>query len=431
MIQLQALNYILKNKDADLLTTYGPEYYFNYTTEYNVIKAHYDKYKTIPDVLTVLDKIPEFSVVDTNESKKYIEDKLYEEYIYEFVRTTVKDKKEEFKDDAVKAKNDLVYKLQNLHPPRMSYGTNIVAKAQDRYNKLIDTLASPNADKFSTGLPELDMKLGGGMHRGEEVIVVFARTNNAKTWIAEKFATSVWADGNNVGFFSPEMSDLSIGYRFDTLYKNFSNKGVQGSEDDFNTDKYKKYIAELSKNKTIFSVTSPLDFDREVTVSKLRKWVIDLDLKMLVIDGLTYLKNERVPNGRQPEHERLTDISEDLMTLSNELHIPIIVVVQANREGARDANGEVNDDTPEIDTIRGSDGISHNASRVISVRCKSGQIMLYLNKNRYGEVNVKIIYNYDINTGRFTFVSNPKDGIQVDVEGTKAQFEQNDTKQGF
>ena len=136
----------------------------------------------------------------------------------------------------------------------------------------------------------------------------------------------------------------------------------------------------MPKNKTIFSVTSPLDFDREVTVSKLRKWVQDLDLKFLVIDGLTYLKNERT-KGHQPEHERLTDITEDLMTLSNELLIPIVVVVQANREGARDSNGEISNDTPEIDTIRGSDGISHNASRVISVRCKDSTLTLYLNKN--------------------------------------------------
>ena len=81
MIQLQALNYILKNRDHDLLMTYGQEYYFNYEAEYNVIKNHYTKYKTVPDVLTVQDKVPTFKVIDTNESKQYIEQKLYEEYV--------------------------------------------------------------------------------------------------------------------------------------------------------------------------------------------------------------------------------------------------------------------------------------------------------------------------------------------------------------
>lgn len=425
MIQLQALNYILKNHDSELLMDYGPEYYFNYTNEYKIIKDHYMKYKTIPDALSLLEKVPDFQIIDTNESKEYIKEKLFEEFVYKRTREIMADKKELFKTDAVRARNEMVNELLGLQAPKSNYGVNIVANAQERYEKLISTLASPNADKFSTGLPELDMKLGGGMHRGEEVIVVFARTNNAKTWIAEKFAVSVWAEGHNVGFFSPEMTATSIGYRFDTLLKNFNNKGIQGSDITYNTDKYKTYIGNLAKNKTIFSVTSPLDFDREVTVTKLKKWAVDLDLKMLVIDGLTYLHDEK-GNGRQNETQRLTDISEDLMTLSNELSIPIVVVVQANREGARDANGEINNDTPEIDTIRGSDGISHNASRVISVRCKDGMITLYLNKNRYGEVNVKLIYKYDINEGRFTYIANPKDGLNIAAEDARGDFDKNE-----
>ncbi len=421
MIQLQALNYILKNKDADFLMTFGPEYYFNYANEYNVIRDHYTKYKTVPDVLTILDKVHSFNVIDTNESKKYIEQKLYEEYVYEFTRQVMNDKRELFKVDSVKAKNEIVSALNNLHPPKVSYGVDIVAAAQDRYDKLINTLASPNANKISTGLKELDMKLGGGMRMGEEFIVLFARTNNAKTWVAEKIAVSAWESGLNVGFFSPEMTATSIGYRFDTLYKNFSNYGIQGSDASFDTSKYRAYINNLSKNKNKFSVTSPMDFDKEVTISNLRKWVTDLNLKLIVIDGLTYLKNERT-KGHQPEHERLTDLSEELMTLSNELEIPIIAVVQANREGARDKEGEISNDTPEIDTIRGSDGISHNASRVISVRYKDDNITLYLNKNRYGEVNVKLIYSYDINEGKFHYINNPKSGFDVSIEDQKAPY---------
>ena len=44
MIQVVALNYILNNKDTELLSRYGEEYYFKYTKEYNFIKKHYAKY---------------------------------------------------------------------------------------------------------------------------------------------------------------------------------------------------------------------------------------------------------------------------------------------------------------------------------------------------------------------------------------------------
>ena len=433
MIQESALNYILKFKDADLLTTYDEKYYFNYKDEYKIIRNHYDKYKVIPDVLTVLEALnalPEkssFKVVDTNESKTYIEQKLFEDYVYEFTRVTMNEKAGLFKVDAVRAKNELLSALVELHPPRLTYGTDIVAQAQERYDHLLDTLATPLANKFSTGLDQLDEVLGGGLHRGEEYFVIFARTNNGKSWIAEKIAVSVWEAGYNVGYFSPEMSAISVGQRFDTLYKNFSNRGVQGDDPDFNTDKYKSYINSLAKNKAKFSVTTPLDFDKEVTVTKLRKWCIDLDLKLLVIDGLTYLKNER-SDGRQQETQKLTELSEDLMTLSNELSIPVIAVVQANREAARDANGEVNNDTPEIDTIRGSDGISHNASRVISVRYKDNTLTLYLNKNRYGPVGNKLIWTFQINEGRFIYLSNPKSGLATDATTDEDPNSQYDDK---
>jgi len=112
------------------------------------------------------------------------------------------------------------------------------------------------------------------------------------------------------------------------------------------------------------------------------------------------------------------------MSLSIEMGIPIIEVVQANRVGARDKDGDVNTDAPEIDTIRGSDGISHNASRILSVvhnrttKGSAGSLTMYLNKNRYGQDGNKLIYTYDINTGTFTYVNNPKSGIDIEPDTT-------------
>lgn len=416
MVQLQALNYILKNKDADFLLLYDQKYYFNYIDEYKFILSHYHKYKTIPDTSTVLSKFNEFSIMDITESKDYIAQKLHEDYTYNESVKAINASSEAFSKDAVKAKQDLINVLNSIVPPVRSYGVDIIKNAQERYDKFIDKMANKDNHIFSTGLDELDMSIDG-LQRGEELIVVFARTNNCKSWIAEKLAVSVWETGNNVGFFSPEMTAESVGYRFDTLYKHFDNKGIQGSIEDFDSTNYKKYIQSLPKNNTIFSVTTPMDFNKEVTVSAIKTWVQELDLKMIVIDGITYMKNER-SNGRQNTTERLTDISEDLMTLSVELGIPIVIVVQANREAARDKDGDVNDDAPELDTIRGSDGISHNASKVISVVHRKETITLYINKNRNGQVGQKLIYNYDVNTGKFTYIDNPKSGLALDPNST-------------
>lgn len=415
MVQLQALNKIIKDKDIDLLTTYNRDYYSNYLSEYDFIAEHYKKYKSIPDIETVLEKFKDFSVIDVRETREYIEDKLYEEFVYTTAVNTINNSGAEFSKNAIKACDTLVKKLTSIKAPVRSFGVDIIANAQDRYDKLLDKLTHKEEYFFSTGLKELDMTIGG-LQRGEELLVIFARTNNCKSWIAEKLAVSVWEQGNNVGFFSPEMSADSVGYRFDTLYKNFDNKAIQGNKDGFDDKDYKKYVGKLSKSKNVFSVTTPLDFNREVTVSALKKWITELDLKMIVIDGLTYMTNERQSSKFQNTTERLTDISEDLITLSVELSIPIVIVVQANRVAARDKDGEVNDDAPELDTIRGSDGISHNATKVISIVHRKDTTTMYINKNRTGAVGQKLIYNYDVNLGKFTYMDNPKSGLALSTE---------------
>ena len=434
MIQLQALNYIVNSKDTDFLNKWDEKYYFNYDNEYKFILNHFRTYKTIPDASTMLDHFDTFTPMVVNESVNYLEQRLYEEYVYNTVSELINDSTQGFTTDAVKAKEKLMQQLQNIKSPSRSYGVDIIKTAQSRYDKLIDKLNDRDEYILSTNLTELDMILNGGLRRGEEFVVIYARTNNAKTWIAEKLAVEVWAGpkddkgnitgkGQNVGFFSPEMSADEIGYRFDTLFKNFDNHGITGADANFKSDDYKKYVNTLTKkDRPAFSVVTPLDFpNRRVTVSELRRWIEELDLQMIVIDGLTYLTNERGSKGKNTT-ENLTEIAEDLMLLSIEKKIPIVTVMQANRTGARDSDGEVSTESPELDTIRGSDGISHNASRAISVYKAKDVIKLYLSKNRYGEKGQHLFYQYDINTGKFTYTPNPKDGIAIDTGASNDDY---------
>ena len=434
MIQLQVLNYIIKQKDSEFLTTFSEEFFPSYESEYKFIKDHYLKYKNIPDVETVLEKFNKFNVLDVRESKKFLQDKLVEEYSYSKSVEIINKGGEMFTVDSRKAVDYIVRNLADIKAPTRKFGTNIIKSASNRYDKFLHKLNSvdDNEYSFASGLPELDLLLDG-IRRGEELIVLYARTNNGKSWIAEKIATSIWADGFNVGFFSPEMSDDEVGYRFDTLFKNFSNHSFNGRDREFNADSYSSYIKKLTKHDNEFNVTSPLDFDKEVTVSKIKRWIEELSLDFIVIDGLSYLYNERGQSKK--ETDRLTDIAEDLMSLSMEMKIPIVAVMQANRTAARDSNGEVNDDAPELDTIRNSDGISHNASRAISVRQKDGILTLKITKNRYGVVGNKLTYNWDINTGRFTYLPNPKAKLpegenEKIAEENRNQFE-DDSEQLF
>jgi hypothetical protein len=120
------------------------------------------------------------------------------------------------------------------------------------------------------------------------------------------------------------------------------------------------------------------------------------------IDGISYLTDERMRRGDN-RTSQLTNISEDLMDLSIELKVPIIVVAQYNREGAKD------DEAPGLENIRDSDGIAYNCSVAISARQKDSKMELNVRKNRNGVTGDKLSYLWDIDTGNFTFVENEDD----------------------
>lgn len=435
MIQMQALNFIINNKDEDLLNMYGRQFYFKVDPNdkdevdlgetYDFILKYYQKYKDIPSQTTMVSEFDEehFKPLTTTESKEYVVDKLYSEWTANETARIIDEVSPDFEVDPEQALENLKSRLAGIAPrPNAQFGVDIIQTAPERYESLIRRREHPEDYWFPTGLEHLDRSIDG-IRRSEEFLVIFARTNNLKSWLAEKMAVAVWEQGYNVGFFSPEMSAESVGQRFDTLFKHFSNRGIQGSDLEFDPTKYANYSKKLptykpnkEKDKTpVFSVTHPATFNKNVTITALKRWITILDLKMIILDGLTYLSNER-SNGKQNTTDKLTEISEDLMSLSVEMNIPIIAVVQANREAARDKDGDVANDAPEIDTIRGSDGISHNASRVLSIihkksREEGDSITIYVNKNRYGAVGQKLIWKVDIDKGLFVYSPNPKDGF--------------------
>lgn len=114
----------------------------------------------------------------------------------------------------------------------------------------------------------------------------------------------------------------------------------------------------------------------------------------------------------------LTNISEDLMSLSIELGIPIIVVVQSNRGGV---NKDNEDEAPDLENIKDSDGIAANATKVIAIRQKTseGAIQLCIRKHRDGRTGQTLLYKCDFNTGDFIYIPSSDDGLNSEKRNEK------------
>ena len=414
MVSLQILNRVISTKDISIITDNNLtiDYFLEYEDEYSFIKEHFDNYKNVPDTETFINKFPDFELLEVNESDRYLVDAIREEYLYSKSVPVIKKAAELLKSDSNEASRYLQSELVNLTPNYTTPYVDII-HSNSRVEMFEDK--SNNKDKWfiPTGFEELD-DIIYGWQCGEEFVVIFACIGSGKSWVLVKTVQHAWEIGKNVGYVSPEMSADKIGYRFDTLNNHFSNMAlVRGDKSKVSIDEYRQYNEKLAEHNNRILVSTPMDFNKQVTVGKLRTFVQANNLDMLAIDGITYMTDERYKRGDN-KTTSLTNISEDLMELSCELKIPILVVVQSNRGGTEK-------DTPDLEDIRDSDGIAHNATKVISLNQKEEALVMKIKKNRDGKIGDKLTYLWDIDLGEFTWMPGDCDSATIERKEQKRE----------
>lgn len=414
MIQLQVLSKIIQSGNFNIVddNMLNESYFPGYEEEFNFIQNHVKEYGNVPDKATFLGKFPEIELVEVTETDRYLVSALREENLYYRAVPIIQNSAKLFQADSNEAVEYLMNAIKTLQPNYDLGGTNIIADAKERYDQYVERKDHQEDWYFTSGFEELD-DLIHGIQREEELFVIFARTNQGKSWVLEKMCTHVWELGFNVGYISPEMSASSVGYRFDTLFRNFSNKALMWGKEEVSD--YEDYINSLAENEHKFIVSTPHDFNKKITVTKLKNWIMQYKLDAIFIDGITYLTDERFKRG-DTKTTILTNISEDLMSLSMELHVPVLVVVQANRTGVVDKDAE---GTPDLESIRDSDGISHNASKVLSIRQKDNVLEMGIKKQRFGAVGGKLLYAWDIDTGKFEHIPSYDDAERPEKTESK------------
>jgi replicative DNA helicase len=396
MITVQILSKLIRSGDPSLLVQNCLEekYFPFYEKPFNFIKNHFEKYGKIPDRETFAAKFPDFKLVEVSETDEYLIDSLFEEHLYNEGCKVVVKVAELLKSDANEAVDYMVKSTQNLIVERKIGGVDIIKNAASRYQQYLEKQNATDGGFIPSGFIEQDAYTGG-WSKGEEFVVIFARTGQGKSWYLVKTLSHAWQLGYRVGYISPEMTANKLGYRFDTVNAGISNTVLTRG---YKTNDYEAYIKTLQTKETPFIVSSPKDFQRKITVSKLKNFCIINNLGVLAIDGIGYMVDERLQRGDRRDIS-LANISEDLMSLSCELKIPIIVVTQSNRGGAD------KEKFLDITNIRDSDGIAYNASKIWALKQDGIYLDVDLQKFRDGTPNKKFTYVWEADIGKYTYTS--------------------------
>ena len=409
--QFQVINKILQNKDYSFITLNNltAEYFFNYTAEYEFIKAHYDAYHTVPDRLTFLNSFPEFSIQDVNEPDSYLIEQLYNDYNQSYLASRFNGIKKLLEaDDTAGATKFFLDSVEKLHIGSALQCTDIMSDIS-RYDRYLDMIANQSKYFISTGFPELD-KIITGIDRRNENMVIAARTGVGKSWLLLTIAAAASKQGLTVGIYSGEMSVDKVAYRIDTLLGKIDNRKISRG-DLYYKDYYRNYLDSLKcSNYGAIKVLTPADIAGPATVDALQAFIEKEHLDILFIDQYSLLEDT---SRAKAAHEKVANISKAVKNLQVLKQIPIISVSQMNRT----KNEDKTQDTTQIAL---SDRIGQDATVILMLDKQESEdpnqkgfykVTLNLVKSRDGGDGRKLDYLWDFNTGVYRYISNGDDGV--------------------
>lgn len=219
------------------------------------------------------------------------------------------------------------------------------------------------------------------------LITVGARTGVGKSVFAINNAVAAMAQDKSVLFFSLEMTSREILSR---MIASISMIPIQKIEKaapltEEEKQRQKDAIKQIRQSKLT------IDTNPNVNVEHIKRTAIkqaqsENGLDFIIIDYLQLISNEKKTN----RQEAIADISRNMKILAKELNVPVMVLVQLNREKNDDS-----DKTPKIYDIRESGAIAQDSNVVILIDRRMEEdtevidpkATFIIAKNRQGEAN--------------------------------------------
>ena len=344
----------------------------------------------------LLSKFPDFPCSDISAVSQDCEFLLYqvkEQFVWNELSRTIEEAQQTFPNDGIQFMGAVEGKIEELRailPTHADY--DAIKQVGARQEKYLMTANDPNAF-VPTGFAEIDALIGGWAKAGE-LFSILARLGMGKTWILIYTAVAAWRAGFRVGIVSIEMSKDAIGYRIDSFLSNISNSALRRG-DAVDMEAYDSYVASMQGKEGIL-IRSRKEFGGHITPSKLKAWIEQEHLGLLVLDGITYVEDERINAAYKSEVSTTSDVAEDLMSVSVDTGCPIGVTQQANRGGSDTSQN------PGVETARGGDGLNIHSSFVMSLAYPEDShqvIQIEIGKGRNCRFGERFTYTWDPDHG--------------------------------
>ncbi|MCR5431153.1 MAG: replicative DNA helicase [Lachnospiraceae bacterium] len=208
-----------------------------------------------------------------------------------------------------------------------------------------------------SGFTDLDFMTAG--FQPSDLILIAARPSMGKTALALNIVEyAVLKKDISVAFFSLEMSSESLANRLLSMHSKVESQSMRTGNIDGND------WTELVKSGTMLG-SSKLIIDETPSItiaqlrSKCRRWKVEKDLKLVIIDYLQLMSAGHKTESRQNE---ISEISRELKNIAREIKCPVIALSQLSR-----ALESRPDKRPILSDLRESGAIEQDADLVMCI----------------------------------------------------------------
>jgi replicative DNA helicase len=229
----------------------------------------------------------------------------------------------------------------------------VVINALERIN--IASQTKGNVTGIATGFADLDYKMAG--LQPSDLILIAARPSMGKTAFALNIAQYICFKQNiSAAIFSLEMSKEQLINRLLSLESKVNSQAIRtGNLSDSEWDSIVLGAGSIANSHLVIDDTPGISISE--LRSKCRKYKLEHDLKVIVIDYLQLMSGSGHIDSRQQE---ISEISRSLKSLARELNVPIIALSQLSR-----AVEQRPDHRPMLSDLRESGAIEQDADVVM------------------------------------------------------------------
>ena len=210
---------------------------------------------------------------------------------------------------------------------------------------------------IATGFYDLDFKTSG--MQPADLVLIAARPSMGKTAFVLNIAQHVaFRLNETVAIFSLEMSKEQLVNRMFSLESNVDAQNLRnGTLSDVEWEKLIESAGVIGKSNLIIDDTAGISISE--LRSKCRKFKLEHNLKMIIIDYLQLMSGSGRSESRQQE---ISEISRSLKSLARELNVPVLALSQLSR-----AVEQRPDKRPMMSDLRESGAIEQDADVIMFI----------------------------------------------------------------